>query len=228
MDIRKPKTLEDFPKFIVAAVHRGETSATGYTRFELDGHFDRVIEHIDPHWFWLLVGQNDCLCASLKVLDKESKAAVLTCNEKEEPNVVGQAIAYLSPYWQAFNVWMILDPLWGWEKMKCEGSDAIARDYEADEISIVDGREVKIWTKLAPADGKGPLTRHCPASDQTSPPNLEPRLLTGGWGHETCSLCHQHINSGNFGYRDPDHRWMCENCYQRYVIPRDLAFVDEL
>jgi hypothetical protein len=228
MDIRKPKTLADFPKFTVAAVRRGETSVTGYTRFELEGHFDRIIKQIDPSWFWLLVGQSDCLCASLKSLDRETKAAVLTCNEKKEPNVVGQALAYLSPYWQASNVWMILDPHWGWEKIQCERLDAIETDYEASEISIVDGREVKIWTELRPADGKGPLTAHYPASDQTSPPNPEPRLLTSGWRHETCSLCHQHINPGDFGYRDPERRWMCGNCYERYVVPRDLAFVDEL
>jgi hypothetical protein len=53
MDIRKPKTLADFPKFMVAALRRGETSVTGYTRFELEGHFDRIIEQIDPSWFWI-------------------------------------------------------------------------------------------------------------------------------------------------------------------------------
>ncbi len=122
MEIRKPKTLEDFPKFIVTDVRRSTTSVTGYTRFELDGTFDRTIEAIDPHWFWLLFGEKDYLCASLKSLDKLTKAAILTCDEKDEPRIVGQALAYLSPYWQAFNVWMVLDPTWGWGKKAGEGS----------------------------------------------------------------------------------------------------------
>lgn len=123
---------------------------------------------------------------------------------------------------------MVLDPNWGWEKVRFAGRDAIARDYEASEPSIVNGQPVKIWTELGPADGKGHTTRHYPADNQSSPPNVEPRLVTGGWGHEHCTLCRAHIDPGDFGYRGPDHNWMCERCYRRYVTPRDLAFVDEL
>lgn len=73
-------TLEDFPQFIVSAVRRRKTSATGFTRFELHGRFDRIIADIDPHWFWLLFGANGSLCANLKSLDQESRAAILTCD----------------------------------------------------------------------------------------------------------------------------------------------------
>lgn len=228
MDTPKRKTLETFPKFIVAAVRRGETSATGYTEFELEGHFDRIIADIDSHWFWLLIGEHDCLCASVVSLNKETGAANLTCDEKDEPLVEGQALAYLSPYWQAFNIWMVLDPNWGWKRTQFQGVDAIAEDYEADEISIVGDREVKIWTKLESVDGRGGASRHYPAADQTSAPNLESRVVPGGWGHQQCHLCKSHIDSGNFGYRDADDYWMCEKCYDRYVVPHDLAFVDEL
>lgn len=31
-----------------------------------------------------------------------------------------------------------------------------------------------------------------------------------------------------FGYCDMNDRWLCEKCYERYVLRRDLAFVDEL
>ncbi len=228
MEIRKPKTLEDFPKFIVNAVRRGATSGTGYTRFELDGRFDRTMEKIDSHWFWLLFGERECLCASLKSLDKETETATLTCDEKEEPQVVGQACAYLSPYWQAFNVWMVLDPSWGWEKRQFQGADAVAEDYESTDISIVGGREVKVWTKLEPIKGRGSQSRHYPATDQTLPLGSEARLVPAGWDHEHCDLCKAHIDAGMFGYCDPAQRWMCEKCYQRYVMLRDLAFVDEL
>jgi hypothetical protein len=228
MNIRKPKTLEDFPKFKVVAVRRGETSLTGYTRFELAGQFDRVIVEIDAHWFWLLIRENNSLCATLRSLNKETMEALLTCDEKEEPNVAGQTLFYLSRYWQAENVWMILDPNWGWKRTRLEGIDAIAEDYESHEVSIVDGREVKIWTKLVPTDKIGGLSRYYPSSDQDAPLNTKPRIIPGGWGHEHCDFCKNPIDAGEFGYRDPGEHWMCEKCYERYVVPRDLSFVDEL
>ena len=228
MDGRKPKTLDDFPQFITTAVRRGETSATGYTKFELCGHFDQAVTNIDQHWFWLLFGVNDCLTATLQSLNAETNAAVLFTHELKEPEVIGLKLFYLSPCWQAFNVWMVLDPTWRWERRKFQGVDAVAEDYEVDEISIVGDREVKIWTKLQPIEGGSGTSRHYPANDQTSPPNPAPRVIPQGWGHAHCDLCRSRIASGEFGYRDHDERWMCESCYQRYVVPRDLAFVDEL
>ena len=43
----------------------------------------------------------------LKSFDKEGMTAVLICDEEKEPNVVGLKLAYLSPYWQAFHIWMV-------------------------------------------------------------------------------------------------------------------------
>jgi len=224
----KPKTLQDFPHFTVSAVRRGETSSTGYTRFELDGKFDRIIADIDPHWFWLLFGDSDCLCATLQSLDRETRTSVLTCDEKDEPKVVGETLAYLSPYWQAYHIWMILDPVWGWTKKQFQGADAVAEDYDAGETSIVGGREVRVWTRLEPVDGREGTSRHYPANDQSLPPTSQRRPVPGGSGHEHCDLCKTHIEAGEFGYSDPGGRWVCEKCYQRYVVQRDLAFVDEL
>ena len=226
--MQKLKTLEDFPKFVVSASHRGPTSDTGYTTFEFDGNFDRIIENIDPHWFWLLFGEQDYICASLKSTAKETGVATLTCDARDEPKIVGQTLAYLSPYWQAYHVWMVLDGNWGWEKREFQGADAVAEDYEAKDVSIVAGREVKVWTKLEPAEGRGGQSRHYPAPDQTLPPVSGSRLVPAGWGHEHCELCNAHIDAGDFGYCDPGERWMCEKCYERYVMQRDLAFVDEL
>jgi hypothetical protein len=47
-----------------------------------------MIDGIDPHWFWLVFGVNDCLCATLQSLDKGSRAAILTCDVRDEPKVV--------------------------------------------------------------------------------------------------------------------------------------------
>ncbi len=226
--MHKPKTLGDFPQFSVAAVRRGETSPQGYTNFELDGKFDRIVGQIDSHWFWLLFGEKDCLCATLLSLDKDTRAATLTCTLEDEPEVVGQSIAYLSPYWQAYHVWMVLDPNWGWEKKRFQGADALREQYVAGETSIVDGREVRVWTKLELVGGREGASRYYPADNQTLPASTEKQLVHGAWGHEHCDLCKSHIDAGEFGYCDPGGYWMCENCYERFVRPHDLSFVDGL
>jgi hypothetical protein len=208
-------------------MRRGETSPTGFTRFELSGRFNRIIE-IDPGWFWLVGERNECLCPTLKELDEESLEATLTFDKKEEPTVAGRQFAYLSPRWQAFHVWMVNDPDWGWERKLLEGTDALDQDYEAREPSIVDGREVRVWTKREPVGRPVNSSRHYPALNQTLPTSPDPRVVPGGWGHEHCTLCRGHINAGEFGYGDPQGNWLCETCHQRYVVARDLAFVDEL
>jgi hypothetical protein len=230
MEIRKPKTLEDFPKFEVTALRRGTTAKEGYTHFELEGRLDCTIEigSTGPQWFWLLFGKNGYLCAGVQSVNKETNAAVLTFEATDEPDIVGQRLAYLSPYWQGFHVWMVLDPNWGWEKKQLQGIDAVAEDYESKDVSIVGGREVRVWTKLEPTGASSGQSRHYPATDQTLPVRSGTRLVPSGWGHEHCELCNAHIDAGTFGYCDPGQRWMCEKCYERYVMRRDLAFVDEL
>jgi hypothetical protein len=235
MEITKPKTLEDFPKFVVAVVRRGAATGDGYHLFELEGkidsilegHFDQIIGKDVVQWFWLLSGDRGCLCPTLKSFDRETKTAILTCQEKEEP-VCGSELAYLSPYWQAFHVWMVLDPNWEWKKRLFLGTESVAQDYEAEEVSIVDGHEVKVWTKVEPVGEGSGKSRHYPAADQTLPVNLNTRLVLGAWDHEHCELCNEHIDTGMLGYCDPEERWMCEGCHVRYVSQRDLAFVDEL
>jgi hypothetical protein len=230
MEIHKPKTLDDFPKFEVTALRRGPTAKEGYTHFELEGRLDSTIEieSTGPQWFWLLFGKRGYLWAGVQSRNKGTNAAVLTFGAIDEPEIVGHALAYLSPYWQAFHVWMVLDPNWGWEKREFQGTDAIAEDYESKDVSIVGGREVRVWTKLEPTGVIGGQSRHYPATDQTLPVRSGTRLVPSGWGHEHCELCRTHIDAGMFGYCDPGERWMCVKCYMRYVMQRDLAFVDEL
>ena len=230
MEIRKPKTLEDFPNFEVTALRRGPTAKEEYTYFELEGRFDRTIEieSTGPQWFWLLFGKGGYLSASVQSSNKETNGAVLTFDAIDEPDIVGQSLAYLSPYWQGFHVWMVLDPNWGWEKRQFLGADAVAEDFESKDVSIIGGREVKVWTKLTRADAQGRLSRHYPSEQPTSTPIGETRLVPAGWDHEHCELCNSHIDVGMFGYRDPNERWMCVKCYERYVMRHDLSFVDEL
>jgi len=160
-------------------------------------------------------------------LDQATNSAVLTFEAAEPPDIVQQTLAYLSPYWQAYNVWMVLDPNCPWEKKKFLGLDAIAEGFETSDISMIEGRPVKVWTKLSPLKDQHGESRIYPAGDQTaSESNV--RVIPSGWDHEHCELCNSHIDVGRFGYRDPDNCWLCEHCYSRYVMTHDLSFVNEL
>ena len=139
MKTSSPKTLQDFPKVVVTALRRGPTGDAGYTFFELEGHLDPHINVTTegPQWFWLVFGKRGSFCASVRSLDSDTRAAVLTFEAREEPDIVGQTLAYLSPYWQAYNVWMVIDPDWGWEKKKFLGIDAVAEDFQSKDTSII-------------------------------------------------------------------------------------------
>jgi hypothetical protein len=52
MEIRKPKTLEEFPKFEVTALRRGPTAKEGYTHFELEGRFEMPKTSVTISLFW--------------------------------------------------------------------------------------------------------------------------------------------------------------------------------
>jgi hypothetical protein len=222
------KTLADFPRFTVTSLRKQPPNTEGYIDFEIEGTFDRIIPKSAVTWFWLLFGERDCLCVQWKSQEDADLSAVLVGCQRNIPEVVGATLHYLNPYWQAFNIWMVLDSQWGWQRVKLEAMDAVADNFEAKDVSIVDGREVKCWTTLKRADNRGHSSRHYPASEEGNGSEGGSRLVPGGWDHEHCALCNAHINVGDFGYRDPDDRWMCEACYEKYVIPRDLSFVDEL
>jgi hypothetical protein len=206
VEIRKPKTLEDFPKFFVTAVHRCGTDDGGYTRFEIAGNFDRVIENIGPNWFWLLSDAKESFCASVKSLGEETKAAILTVDVKNEPRIVGQKLSYLSPYWQAYHVWMILEQGAFWKKVVFHATDAIRVSSTA-----ADGKEIH-GLKRMPQEG-------LPA---------EAQVVTGGWDHEHCELCNKHIDPGDYACTNTDGLWVCLSCFDNYVSPKNLSFVDEL
>lgn len=228
MNSKPRKTLQDFPRFSVSQVSRGETNSQGFTTFELRGEFDRIIQRQgEITWFWLLVGERAAVWAQWKSVGPGT-AATVVAHEKTMPEIAGKTLYYLSPYWQAFHIWMALDEQWGWQRELFQAVDAVAEAYLANDVSIVDGREVKTWAKLSRADKRGHTERYVPLLDDTSDSGTTQQFVPGGWDHEHCELCQGHIEHGNYGYKDPDDRWMCETCYDKYVKPRDLSFVDDL
>lgn len=236
MENPKPKTLEDFPKFVVTAQPRPATAEEGYHYFEIEGRydpdleglFDEIINGERQTYFWLLYGERGSLFVYLKSFDKETRTAIVECPGEAGQVGVGWELAYLDPHWQAYHVWMLLEPGWGWERRQFLAGDVVAEDYEAENVSIIDGREIRVWTKLVPIGPGGGESRYYPAEDQTLPVRTGTRLVPGAWDHKHCELCNEHVDTGMFGYCDPRENWICEKCYERYVAQRDLAFVDEL
>jgi hypothetical protein len=218
-------TLEDFPKFTLTRLSRGKIDLDGFTEFELEGEFNRAIERVgEITWFWLLVGDRHAVCAQWRTLDEGTRAATLVVRERKLPAMEGKALYYLSPVWNAEHIWMVLDEQWGWKQVRFQAVDAIAETYEANEASLVDGREIRTWTKLRRADKHTFTERYAPAAEQV-PPSGREQVIPGGWNHEHCQLCRGHIDHGDLGYRDRAEQWICESCYERYVKTRDLSFV---
>jgi hypothetical protein len=52
------------------------------------------------------------------------------------------------------------------------------------------------------------------------------KLVAGGWDHEHCDICPKKIGCGgeSMGYFSVPDSWVCEECYNKFVAPRSLAF----
>lgn len=152
-------------------------------------------------------------------------------SEESIPELVDTRLPYLEERWKAVHVWMVVEPEWIWDKVRFEAQDARASRYEAEDVSIIEGQEVKEWIKLERADGRGRTTRYCPVypvGGADLPLARPDGLIPGGWSHEHCELCRNHIEADNFGYVDRSEHWVCGACYEKYVIAHDLSFLDDL
>lgn len=52
-------------------------------------------------------------------------------------------------------------------------------------------------------------------------------LVKGGWDHEHCEICSEKISQQTSPvgvFAEPGH-WICDDCYQRFVLSRSLAFI---
>jgi hypothetical protein len=55
-------------------------------------------------------------------------------------------------------------------------------------------------------------------------------VIEGGWDHEHCSICWENISpdqpDNKYGYFDQNNDWVCQSCYEKYVIPKSLDFIN--
>jgi hypothetical protein len=54
--------------------------------------------------------------------------------------------------------------------------------------------------------------------------------IKNGWTHEHCLICMQTISTdepeNKFGYKDQDDVWICQSCYEKFVLPKSLEFIN--
>jgi hypothetical protein len=224
------KQIEDLPQFHVSQTKQGETHSTGYIDYELQGTLDRM-DGVTEGRGWLLLPERNCLIGDLSFVDLDAKKAAFFTSEEFTLNLTGSNLPYLDGRWQAYHVWMVVEPEWIWEKTLFHAVDATAEKYKATEVSIIDGQEVYDWIKIQRADGKGSMERYCPVypTGGVNLPDAGPDgIIRAGWTHEHCALCKEHIDAGHYGYLDRGDHWVCESCYAKYVSVHDLSFLDSL
>jgi hypothetical protein len=219
----KPKRLEDLSQFTIKEIKTDAVDPDGYGHFKLIGVFDQINGVRFGEWCWLLLPGNDCLCGEVQIVDNDSRECTFQTTRQKMTATVGQTLPHLSAYWQAFNVWMVLDPNWGWHRMKVAEVGVEVENKPVIEETGVGRRKVTGWAEVKSA-GRNSITRYVPLFGKSRRPLNRKSLSL--WGHETCSLCYSHIDVGKYGYVDPNSRWMCLRCYRSYVIPRDLSFTD--
>lgn len=198
------KRIEDLPQFSVSTVEKKGTHSNDSTDFELSGTFDRI-DGVREGRCWLLLPERDGLYGTLVSLDGTARTGVFRALEESIPELLGTKLPYLEARWKVVHVWMVVEPEWIWEKVRFEAQNARASKYQAKDVSIVEGQEVREWIKLERAEGRGGTSRHCPVypDGRTNIGPVRPDgLVVGGWDHEHCELCSNHIDSGEFGYLD--------------------------
>jgi hypothetical protein len=63
-------------------------------------------------------------------------------------------------------------------------------------------------------------------------PNGNRELIKGGWDHEHCRICNEVLCAkgchASVGYRNEADHWVCEQCYEKWMVPKCLDCLTEL
>lgn len=220
------KKIEDLPHFAVSSVERGEKRHTSanYLEFKLHGTFDHLTG-VHEDRCWLLLPERNCLVGDLESLDSHAGTAVFVTFEKSLPELVNSRLPYVHGYWQAYHVWMVAEPSWGWKRALLQRGEVIAEVFESERAQTVQEQEVRSWIRVRET-GKGQgKERVYPVLSGDLQSQMSTVTATG-WDHEHCEICSVAIHVGDHGFVDADEHWVCEPCYARYVASHDLSFLD--
>ena len=190
--------LSVLPLFHVLDVVRS-ADGTAVVQGRLDNCF---IKNDGPRWFWLWPSENDAITPSMKDLDETSGKVTIIIDHSDMRDSIraGATLHWLTPYWQAYHVPMILAGQW--TKLEFKAEDAIRFAMNG-------------WQGWARHDGAIPEGA------------VRTGVESGGWDHEHCEICNSRIGyeGSPVGYIDADEHWLCPNCYDKWAVTRSLGFL---
>lgn len=171
------------------------------------GRFEPSSLMREEHWCCLVVAGQGVVWGSFESLESDTQTVAFRAQTDQDLTglVVGESYVYLDSYWGE-RAEVVLNRTATWSKTKFLARDAI--EY------VRDGQRLQTEaTDDAPTGG---------------------RIVPGAWDHEHCAVCWFTISSemsGWVSYAFPAHRrvandeWVCLECYEKYVKPGSLAFV---
>jgi hypothetical protein len=111
---------------------------------------------------------------------------------------VGESYPFIDSYWGR-QAELVLDKARSWRRRAFQPVDAFRYGGDAQ----------RIMSKAEPGREGG-------------------ALVPGGWDHEHCEVCNQTIRERgpSVGWVSEPDRWLCEGCYEKYVVPRSIEFVN--
>ena len=181
--------LSDLPQFSVDA-----TKLVGGV-WVLEGVFNHL-RSVAENRSWLYAPRA-ALIGDIEALDRQTRRARFNTMDPNPPRIptMGQTFPWLSGYWQAFHIDIILDPNHLWRPLVFRAEDALERP-------------IPEWRVQRRAIGA------IPRPDET--------VVPGAWNHEHCMICNSHIDPDDLGYLDDDEHWLCTKCHDSYAVPHDL------
>jgi hypothetical protein len=220
------KKIEDLSQFTVALIETGKKRhpTANYIEFKLHGTFDHL-NGVREDRSWLLLPNRDCLIGDLESLDRHARTATFVTFEKSLPDLIGKPLPYVDGYWQAYQVWMVVEPSWSWKRTLRQRGEVTAEVFDAENAQTIQGHQVKRWIRVKEAGTLHGRERTYPVFSGDLQPQID-AVIAKGWDSERCELCDRKIYSGDHGFVDPDEHWVCEPCYARYIATHDLSFLD--
>ena len=110
----------------------------------------------------------------------------------------GESYAFLDLYWGDLAI-LVLDRSREWRQTRFQPVDAIQQ--------FSDGH--RVLSKASPGQADG-------------------TVVPGGWDHEHCEICYEKLGpqGQSIGWTSSLDEWLCNACYDEYLVPRSLDFVN--
>jgi hypothetical protein len=101
--------------------------------------------------------------------------------------------------------------------------------YWGDRAILVLDRS-REWrqTRFQPVDAVQQFSDGHRVLSKASPVQTDGTVVPGGWDHEHCDICYEKLGpqGQSTGGTSSTDEWLCNACYDEYLVPRSLEFVN--